>query len=85
MVQPGNPEMGQAQFFSIMTPKSAVGDRVPKKHRKVLPAEEKTSWRMCTWVAFWGKGRSGCEGEHPRLRKQHTPREVGKLEHAGLV
>lgn len=68
-----------------MTSKSAVGDRVPREDRKVLLAEEKTSWRRCTWAVFWGMGRSGCEGEHPRLRKQHTPREVGKLEHAGLV
>lgn len=42
---PGSPEMGQAQFLSTKTPKSAVGDRVSKEHRKVLLANEKTSGR----------------------------------------
>lgn len=48
--------MGQAQFLSITTPKSAVGDRVPREHEKVLQLRRRLLGEGAPGLCFgeWG-------------------------------
>lgn len=79
----GEPRDGQAQSLSTRTPRSAV-ETVPRKHRKVLLAEEKASWRRCIKL-----GLEEWEGRDMRVNDpgqgNRTSREVGKLDRDGLV